>query len=631
MHNGGLFVIQKIAEMDRLLLSIFILAVFFGCKQNPKSTVAYLAEDGIDWKPVQDYYLGHIVTAYSLLDTLDSLPMTGDRTQEVFTEIRREFKQAESYASYLNPEVGHRANGPALPIVTDDTQRVLLPIGLQKLEESIYDGEETEERYKEEISIMKGLLKNLMNGIKNREVTAQRFFIATHQQLMRIISLSISGFDTPVSLLGLHETIVSLESLKDTYELGIQQLILKNDPKLDANFLQNVKKAQDFISGNLDFNSFDRFTFIRDYMNPITRNWVRIRKTADIWEPVNNKPFNFDAPTFFEDNSFNIEFFTPPINRNPTDKRIALGKKLFFDPNLSENGKMACVSCHNPGKAWADGLVVNYDKDGNPLERNTPTLINSAFQKSFFWDGRSPNLLDQITSVFTNDKEFDSSVHQFSTEILMDTTYISLFKQAYGGISGRNTEIIRAISSYISTLNGFNSKFDRNIRGEEDTFTEEEKLGFNLYMGKALCATCHFIPLTNGTVPPFFSNHEKEVIGVPETTANQQLDDDLGFYWRHEQKLGVHRGMFKTPTVRNAELTAPYMHNGVYLTLEEVMDFYNKGGGGGMGFDLEYQTLPFEELNLTPKEQNAIIAFMKTLTDTNVPQAEVYTEPDNTL
>ncbi len=631
MHNGGLFVIQKIAEMDRLLLSIFILAVFFGCKQNPKSTVAYLAEDGIDWKPVQDYYLGHIVTAYSLLDTLDSLPMTGDRTQEVFTEIRREFKQAEPYASYLNPEVGHRANGPALPIVTDDTQRVLLPIGLQKLEESIYDGEETEKRYREEISIMKGLLKNLMNGVKNREVTAQRFFIATHQQLMRIISLSISGFDTPVSLLGLQETMVSLESLKDTYELGVQQLILKNDPKLDANFLQNVKKAQDFISGNLDFNSFDRFIFIRDYMNPITRNWVRIRKTADIWEPVNNKPFNFDAPTFFEDNSFNIEFFTPPINRNPTDKRIALGKKLFFDPNLSENGKMACVSCHNPGKAWADGLVVNYDKDGNPLERNTPTLINSAFQKSFFWDGRSPNLLDQITSVFTNDKEFDSSVHQFSTEILMDTTYISLFKQAYGGISGRNTEIIRAISSYISTLNGFNSKFDRNIRGEEDTFTEEEKLGFNLYMGKALCATCHFIPLTNGTVPPFFSDHEKEVIGVPETKANQQLDDDLGFYWRHEQKLEVHRGMFKTPTVRNAELTAPYMHNGVYRTLEEVMDFYNKGGGGGMGFDLEYQTLPFEELNLTPREQNAIIAFMKTLTDTSVPQAEVYTEPDNTL
>ncbi|MEL6976550.1 MAG: cytochrome c peroxidase, partial [Bacteroidota bacterium] len=367
---------------------------------------------------------------------------------------------------------------------------------------------------------------------------------------------------------------------------------------------------------------FDRFVFIRDYMNPVTRDWVEIRKTADIWEPVNNKPFNFDAPTFFEADAFNVEFFTPPINRNPTEKRIALGKKLFFEPKLSQNGKMACVTCHSPEKAWADGMVVNTDNEGKPLQRNTPTLINAAFQQSFFWDGRSPNLLDQITSVFTNDKEFDSSVHQFSTEILSDSTYIELFKDAYGGISKRNTEIIRAISSYIATLNAFNSKFDKNIRGEEDTFTEEEKLGFNLYMGKALCATCHFIPLTNGTVPPFFSEHEKEVIGVPETAANTMLDDDLGYYWRHNQKLEVHKGMFKTPTVRNSELTAPYMHNGVYASLEEVMNFYNLGGGGGMGFDLPYQTLPFDNLQLTKAEENALVAFMKTLTDTQVETAE---------
>ena len=141
-------------------------------------------------------------------------------------------------------------------------------------------------------------------------------------------------------------------------------------------------------------------------------------------------------------------------------------------------------------------------------------------------------------------------------------------------------------------------------------------------MGKALWATCHFVPLTNGTVPPFFSEHEKEVIGVPETAANAKLDDDLGFYWRHNQKLEVHRGMFKTPTVRNSELTAPYMHNGVYASLEEVMNFYNLGGGGGMGFDLPYQTLPFDNLQLTKGEEKALVAFMKTLTDTQVEPVE---------
>ena len=154
------------------------------------------------------------------------------------------------------------------------------------------------------------------------------------------------------------------------------------------------------------------------------------------------------------------------------------------------------------------------------------------------------------------------------------------------------------------------------MRGELDDFTEQEKLGLNLYMGKALCATCHFVPLTNGTVPPVFSDTEREILGTPQTASNLKVDDDEGFYFVYE--VDIHRFMFKTPTIRNAELTAPYMHNGVYNSLEQVMDFYNKGGGAGMGFDLPHQTLPFDSLSLTFDEQEAIIAFMKTLTDTTV-------------
>ncbi len=124
------------------------------------------------------------------------------------------------------------------------------------------------------------------------------------------------------------------------------------------------------------------------------------------------------------------------------------------------------------------------------------------------------------------------------------------------------------------------------------------------------------MPLTNGTVPPFFKETEKEVIGVPETAANKKLDDDVGFYWRFEEEL--HRVMFKTPTVRNAALTAPYMHNGVYKTLEQLIEFYNLGGGGGMGFDLPHQTLPFDELDLTEEELQALVAYVKTLSDDDV-------------
>ncbi|MGB5821300.1 MAG: cytochrome c peroxidase [Saonia sp.] len=606
-------------KLNQFTLVILFAFVFFSsCKNKPEEKEIAIATNTNmpNWEYAQNFYLEHITASISYLDSLAKVPVDSKKAKEIFTMVRSTFKKAEPYASYLNPEVGHRANGPALPILTDDSQKVLLPIGLQKIEERIYENGTDGERYKKEIQITKGLLINLQQNIRKRELNPQRFFIATHQQLLRIIILSISGFDTPVSHLGFNEAIISLESLREVYNNSIKYIILEKNEVLDTEFQKNINEAINFINSNMGFETFDRYTFIRDYMNPITRNWVAIRKESGLWEGVNHKPFNFDAPTFFEADSFNVEFFTPGINRNPTEEQIALGEKLFFDSNLSENGKMACVTCHNPKKGYADGLVVNLDKNGERLLRNTPTVINAAFQKSFFWDGRSPNLMDQITAVFTNDQEFDSSVHQFSKDILVDSSYVQLFEKAYGGIGARNNEIIRALSSYISTLNAFNSKFDRNIRGEEDTYTEEEKLGFNLYMGKALCATCHFIPLTNGTVPPFFSETEKEVIGVPETAKNKQLDDDLGFYWRFEKEL--HRGMFKTPTVRNVELTAPYMHNGVYNTLEEVINFYNLGGGGGLGFDLEYQTLPFDNLQLTKEEEKALVAFMKTLTDDKV-------------
>lgn len=592
-------------------MALSIVLSFSNCKNDIKETTPI-----VNWKFAQNYYLENITQAINLLDSLKNEGFDGSNSKKYFALSREAFKKAEPYAAYLNPEVGHRANGPALPIYNDDSGTILKPIGYQKIEESIYEQETSVADFQSELYITKGLLLNLQKNIENRELNSQRFFIATHQQLFRIISLAISGFDTPVSHLGIQESKISLESLKTIYIKTIQSIVKSKNKSLDEAFLNNISKAITFIDSNLDFDTFDRFTFTRDYMNPITRNWVDIRKTSDLWEPVNTEPFNFDAPTFFENNSFNLNYFTPTTNRNPTEKQLALGKKLFFDKNISTDGNMACATCHIPEKGYADTRTMNFDNKGNPLQRNTPTLINSAFQKGFFWDGRANSLLDQISLVFTNNKEFNTNVHEFSNNILKDSTYIGLFKDAYGGVSANNKDVIKAISSYISTLNGFNSKFDKNMRGEENTYTDDEKLGYNLFMGKALCATCHFMPLTNGTVPPFFNETEKEVIGVPETAVNNTLDDDMGFYWKFNEDL--HKGMFKTPTLRNVAITAPYMHNGVYNTLEQVMEFYNLGGGGGLGFDLQHQTLPFDALNLSEKEQNAIISFMKTLTDETI-------------
>jgi cytochrome c peroxidase len=143
-----------------------------------------------------------------------------------------------------------------------------------------------------------------------------------------------------------------------------------------------------------------------------------------------------------------------------------------------------------------------------------------------------------------------------------------------------------------------------------------ELKGFTLFMGKAKCGTCHFMPLFNGTVPPDFGHTEAEILGVPATTDTGQpvLDKDSGKFALNNREL--HKFAFKTPTIRNVALTAPYMHNGVYASLEEVIDFYDQGGGQGLGIDIPTQTLPAVKLDLTKEEKQAILAFMHTLTDT---------------
>jgi cytochrome c peroxidase len=153
------------------------------------------------------------------------------------------------------------------------------------------------------------------------------------------------------------------------------------------------------------------------------------------------------------------------------------------------------------------------------------------------------------------------------------------------------------------------------MNGQEDALTAIEKRGFNLFTGKAKCASCHFLPFFNGTVPPFYAHNEAEVLGVPSKpdTISAKIDADEGKFALFQKDL--HRFAFKTPTVRNIAKTAPYMHNGVYSDLPQVIDFYNRGGGAGIGIDLPNQTLPSDALALSKEEQEAIIAFLNSLTD----------------
>jgi cytochrome c peroxidase len=481
----------------------------------------------------------------------------------------------------------------------------------------LFEVDVDKEKLLSQITVSQGFMRNILRDAQELKILPRRYFPSMHQQLLRIYALGLSGFDTPTSLWGIDESIVCLNSMKEVYQMGVADTIALLNKKLNDRFVNDIDKAIAFIENNKNFETFDRYTFGREHLNALTRDWVEIRKTFGFEPSKNAFALNMDAPTFFESNSFNEDFFRLSYNRNPTKEIVELGKSLFHDKRLSATGDLACVTCHDPGLAYQDGLKVARGKEGMELQRNTPTIINTIYQKKFFWDGTADGLQNQITSVFDNENEFDSNAHSILTnKILEDSTYIESIKKAFPTKKINRTVIVRALAAYTSTLNAMNSRFDKNMRGELDDFTEQEVLGMNLYMGKALCATCHFVPLTNGTVPPLFLETEKEIIGVPKTAKNKELDDDVGFY--PVFKADIHKFMFKTPTMRNAEVTAPYMHNGVYNTLEEVMNFYNLGGGGGMGFDLEHQTLPFDNLQLSEKEIKALVAFTKTLTDTDI-------------
>jgi cytochrome c peroxidase len=274
--------------------------------------------------------------------------------------------------------------------------------------------------------------------------------------------------------------------------------------------------------------------------------------------------------------------------------------------------------------AFTDGAKKSVAKDFlGSVDRNAPTLLNTVYADRYFHDMRAFNLEVVLEHVVTNREEFSLGLIQLEEKLKKSKEYREWFNRAFQGTkyNGINAQsITAAMTSYLKTLNTFDSEFDRYVRAETSSIDESVRNGFNLFMGKAACGTCHFAPVFNGTVPPDYHESESEILGTPEFNdpEDMHIDPDEGRYRGiSKEKVDFYRFSFKTPTVRNIELTAPYMHNGVYATLEEVMDFYNKGGGEGFGYEVPNQTLPFDNLNLTDKEQGDIIAFMLTLTDTS--------------
>lgn len=285
-----------------------------------------------------------------------------------------------------------------------------------------------------------------------------------------------------------------------------------------------------------------------------------------------------------------------PASNPQTQAKVELGKKLYFDPRLSGNNWISCATCHNPALGFADGLPRML---GGPASReggrNTPTIINTAYNPIQFWDGRAATLEEQALGPIQNPNEMNETLDNVIKKLSRMPDYVKAFKDVFG--SGVTADgIAKAIAAFERTIVFANSPFDKYMMGDEHAMSEAAKRGMILFNTKAECIKCH-----NG---PNFTDNEFHNIAVP---ADGPLKEDLGRY--NVTKQDADKGAFKTPTLRNITDTAPYMHDGFFPTLFEVVQFYNGGGGRS-----ENKSPDVRALHLTGEEVNDLIEFLKALT-----------------
>ncbi len=582
------------------LISLFlILAAFSSCKEEKTST------EKISFNTLmKNQFTNDISTAIVFLD---SAANDKSNIQNHFLESRKYFKKIEPILSSLDVENYGFLNQPnILKIEEDDFTDIKIkkPSGYQVLEEEIFTEKLDHNSINKHINLVSNRLKLIKENTSFNHLKTYHFLWLFRKSFIRVALTGITGFDSPVLENSLSESKIVYQSLKDYLSIFKDEF---KDQSLYTKWTTELDSSIQDLEG--DFNTFNRYQFIKKHTHLQLELWNEMVKDWNVSFPF-ELAINNDATSLFSTDTFNIAYFSDRNSGETTPEKIALGEKLFYDTNLSSNKKISCSTCHHPDKAFTDGKKISAG-----VTRNSPTLRYAALQKAFFYDKRAGSLEGQIIAVVENENEFHTDLETLETEIKKDSSYIRDFAQSYPSREITNTEIRNAIASYIRSLISFDSKFDRNINDLENTLTASEINGFNLFNGKAKCATCHFAPVFNGTVPPDFKESEIELIGVPEhnDTINATISKDLGRYYVYKTPERKH--FFKTSTVRNTSKTAPYMHNGVYTTLEEVVDFYNRGGGHGIGIEQEYQTLPPDPLQLTKQEINDIIVFMNSLED----------------
>ena len=272
-----------------------------------------------------------------------------------------------------------------------------------------------------------------------------------------------------------------------------------------------------------------------------------------------------------------LDLYMPVPEENPlTPERIALGRQLFSDRRLSRDGSISCASCHRPDRGFADSRPVAVGVFRRVGRRNVPALINRGYGRAFFWDARNRSLEDQVLRPIEDPNEMDSTVESAAARV---------------GLT--REDLSRALASYVRSILSGNSRFDRFVDGDRSALSPEEQRGLTVFRGKGNCTACH--------VGPNFTDERVHNTGIAWRTSSGQARTSPA-------DEGAGDGAFKTPTLREIARTAPYMHNGGLASLEDVVDFYDKGGQANLHLDEDIRPL-----KLTADERRGLLAFLRTL------------------
>ena len=551
-------------------------------------------------------------TAVSLLSGKDTAAVLKARL--ALKQSRMDYKRIEFFMDYFFESSSLIYNRPAKVEVDEPYMEYQEPSGFQVMEAMLFDDDPFSHKkaLMEQAELLASSAADLDALLYGFEGTDKELLESVRLELVKVITLSITGYDAPELKSGIEESYQSVFAIRQV----LQPYLAYGQSDLSSQLSENLGKTLDYLKAHPDFDSFNRMEFLSTYALPLQEQLGKFITALSL--SFNQKSsLNYGAKHIFSKEAIPAEAFT--AMGTSKSLKAALGKKLFFENALSGNLKRNCSSCHRPDQYFCDGLKTSLAFDGKTfVQRNAPTLLYAGFQYAQFWDGRVKTLTEQIKAVIANPLEMNGNHAVVLAGLNKSNIYKAEFLKAFPA-SGADPVSMKnlsdALAAYLMELAPMNSSFDRYIAGDKKAMNASEVEGFNLFMGKAQCGSCHFAPLFNGLIPPLYKRTEYEILGTPanDDLKHPKKDTDSGRFGFFP--IEYYLAAFKTPTVRNAAMTAPYMHNGVFKDLNKVVEFYNQGGGAGLHLNQPQQTLSTKPLHLSDDEVKKIVAFMESLTD----------------